>query len=139
MKNENILALKWSMFLRKIQPTVDKWKQHMKPLAEKVTLAWDYVLKYKKMFLTLPVAAMALILAIQNLIKLPALVGFGIQANGEYSIQIIREVAVLGPLVITVICLLLVLVSKRTLTPWMVSVLSLLLPLLILLTNVFST
>jgi len=38
---------------------------------------------------------------------------------------------------ITAICLLLMFISKRTLTPWMVSLLSLALPLTILITNTF--
>ena len=82
-------------------------------------------------------AAVALILALMNLFKLPALVGLGLQGNGEFSFEIIREVAVIGPLAVTAICLLLMFASKRTLTPWMVSVFSLLLPLMILFTNTF--
>ena len=89
------------------------------------------------MILAAPVAAIAVGLAIVNLIKLPALVGLDLQSNGEFSIEILREVAVLCPLIVTALCLLLMFSSKRTLTPWMVSVFSLILPVLLLITNTF--
>ena len=129
--------IKWEDFRRKARPTIDKVMGIVKVVADKVIFAWNYVTKFKKLFLAAPVAAMALILALQNLFKLPALVGLGLLGNGEFSLEIIREVAVIGPLAITAICLLLMFASKRTLTPWMVSVFSLLLPLMILFTNTF--
>ena len=129
--------IKWEDFRRKARPTIDKVMGIAKVVADKVIFAWNYVTKFKKLFLAAPVAAMALILALQTLFKLPALVGLGLQGNGEFSLEIIREVAVIGPLAITAICLLLMFASKRTLTPLMVSVFSLLLPLIILFTNTF--
>ncbi len=128
---------KWERFRRNALPTVDKAKEITKVVADRVIFAWNYVTKFKKLFLAAPVAVMALILALMNLFKLPALVGLGLQGNGEFSLEIIREVAVIVPLVVTAICLMLMFASKRTLTPWMVSVFSLLLPLMILFTNTF--
>ena len=129
--------VKWEAFRKKVQPTLDKAEQVIKAATEKITFAWDYIMQYKKLFLATPIAAMAIILAIQNLFKLPALVGFLQDANGEFAFEMIREVAVLAPLVVTAVCLLLMFASKRTLTPWMVSLFSLILPLLILITNTF--
>ena len=128
---------KWEEFRRKAQPALEKTGEIVRLVVDKVTFAWDYITQYKKLFLATPVAAMAVILAIQNLFKLPALVGFIQDANGEFAFEMIREVAVLAPLVVTALCLLLMFASKRTLTPWMVSVFSLILPLLILVTNTF--
>ena len=106
---------------------------------DKIVFAWNYVSKFRKLFLAVPVGVMAVILALRNMIQLPVVVGLGLQGDGGYSVQIIREVAVLGPMAITAICLLLMFSSRRTLTPWLVSVFSLALPLLILLTNTFPT
>ena len=128
---------KWEAFLSKAQPTLEKANEIFRLVVDKVTFAWDYITQYKKLFLATPVAVMAVILAIQNLFKLPALVGFVQDANGQFAFEMIREVAVLAPLVVTGVCLLLMFASKRTLTPWMVSVFSLILPLLILVTNTF--
>ena len=129
---------KWNAFCLKAQPVLKKTGDICKLVTDNVEVAFKYVMKFKKLFLAAPIAAGAVILAIQNMIKLPALVGLFIQNDGEYSIQIVREVAVLGPMAVTAICLLLMFISKRTLTPWLVSMISLALPLLILLTNTFS-
>lgn len=131
------VMVRWEQFCKKIEPQVQKIKHISHTVANKVVYAWNYVMKFKKLFLCTPVAVMAVILAIRNLFSLPALVGLALEGNGEFSFEIIREVAVLGPLVVTAVCLLLVFVSKRTLTPWLVSVFSLVLPLWILLINTF--
>ena len=127
----------WEDFYRKAQPALKKTSEITKLVVEKVTFAWNYITQYKKLFLATPIAVMAVILAIQNLFKLPALVGFIQDANGQFAFEMIREVAVLAPLLVTAVCLLLMFASKRTLTPWMVSLFSLILPLLILITNTF--
>jgi hypothetical protein len=129
--------VKWERFRRNAEPTLEKAREIKSNVMDKVVPAWNYVMKFKKLFLAAPVATMALVMAIINLIKLPALVGLGLQGNGEFSFEIIRELAVIAPLAITAICLLLMFASKRTLTPWMVSLFSLLLPVMILLTNTF--
>ena len=116
---------------------LDKTKRTLQPFWDKLVYACRYIAKFKKLFLSVPVATAAIVMAIVNLIKLPPLVGFLQQANGEFEFEIVRIIAVLGPLAVTAICLLLMFASKRTLTPWMVSVFSLLLPLMILITNTF--
>ena len=68
---------------------------------------------------------------------LPAVVGLDLQVGGDFSIQVVRELAVLGPVAVTAVCLLLMFISRRTLTPWIVSLVSLALPLVILVTNIF--
>lgn len=128
---------KWQRFYKKHKPACDKICRSASKASDKILISWDRIAKYKKIILAVPVAASALIMAMVNMFSLPALVGFGLQSDGAYSFEIIREVAVLGPLLISAICLLLLLASKRTLTPWMVSVASLLLPLFILFTNTF--
>lgn len=128
---------KWERFRTNAEPTIEKAREIKNNVMDKVVPAWNYVKKFKKLFLAAPVATMALVMAIINLIKLPALVGLGLQGNGEYAFELIREIAVIAPLAVTAICLLLMFASKRTLTPWMVSLFSLLLPVMILLTNTF--
>ena len=129
--------VQWQRFLTKSRPVFSKIHQITSKVVNTLISAWKYVLKFKKIFLAVPVGTMAVILALQNLIKLPPIVGLDLQANGDFNIQIIREVAAIGPMAITAVCLLLMFCSKRTLTPWIVSVISLLLPLLILITNTF--
>lgn len=96
---------------------------------------WIY--RLRGVLISIPVALGALYLAAQNMEKLPEQVGLNLQATGEYSILVTREVAVMGPLAVTAVCLLLVFLSRRIVYPWLISVFSLVLPLLIYLTNVF--
>lgn len=130
---------KWNRFYQLAKPYFKKATDAFSVVSDKIVFAWNYVMKFKKIFLAVPVGVMAVILALQNMIKLPVIVGLDLQYDGEFTIQIIREVAVLGPMAITAICLLLMFVSRRTLTPWLVSVFSLALPLLILLINTFPS
>ena len=81
--------------------------------------------------------AAAVILAMNNLRLLPQVVGINLMSDGNFSMVLGRLPAVLAPLVVTAVCLLLMFCSKRTLTPWLVSVFSLALPLIILVINVF--
>jgi len=69
--------------------------------------------------------------------RLPDFVGIDLQPDGTYAMQIGRLPAVLLPLLVTLVCLFLMFISKRTLTPWVVSVISLLLPVIILIINIF--
>ena len=129
----------WEQLCKRAEPAVKRMKYYAKELKLAFRTIWDFVTRMKKVVLAAPVAFAAVILAIQNLIRLPRLVGLFLQETGEYSFQIIRELAVLGPMAITAICLLLMFFSKRTLTPWLVSVFSLMVPVVILLTNTFQS
>ena len=94
--------------------------------------------KLRGLILGIPVAVAAIIMAINNQIKLPDMVGISLQASGEYAQTVAKGVAVLGPLALTGVCLLLVFCSKKVLYPWLISLFSLILPLLILFTNSFA-
>ena len=128
---------KWYRFSEKSRPFFRKVGDVSVQVFDALTRAWNYLLRFRKIFLATPVGVMAVILALRNMMQLPVIVGLDLQANGEFSIQIIREMAVLGPMAITALCLLLFFASKRVLTPWLVSVFSLTLPILIQLTNTF--
>lgn len=94
--------------------------------------------KLRGLILGIPVAAAAIVMAINNQIKLPDMVGINLQASGEYAQTVGKGVAVLGPLALTGVCLTLMFCSKKVLYPWLISLFSLILPLLILFTNSFT-
>lgn len=96
---------------------------------------WAY--RLRSILLAVPVAMAAVILAIRNLAMLPSKVGFDLQASGEFTYLVDKSVAVMGPLALTALCLLMVFLSKRVVYPWLVSLFSLLLPIVILLVNTF--
>ena len=96
---------------------------------------WIY--RLRGFFMAIPVVLAALYLATKNMARLPDEVGINLLANGQYEYLISRGLAVMGPLVITGVCLVMMLLSRRTIFPWIISIFSLVLPLLIYITNVF--
>lgn len=108
-----------------------------KDTMEKLKYLWSWVYKLRSIVLAVPVAVGAVVLAIFNQINLPDVVGINIQASGEYADTVSKAVAVLGPLALTAVCLLMVFCSRKVLYPWLISLFSLALPLLIYITNFF--
>ncbi|MBE6943936.1 MAG: hypothetical protein E7453_06705 [Ruminococcaceae bacterium] len=99
--------------------------------------AWQWIYRLRSILLAVPIVAAAIKLAFQNMARLPEFVGINLQANGEYAVMIERNVAVFAPLLITAVCLLTMFLSKKVLWPWLVSLFSLVLPLLLWITNIF--
>lgn len=104
---------------------------------EKLKTLWKWAYRLRSVVLAIPVAVGAVFLALFNQAKLPSEVGIILQANGEYAHMVGKGVAVLGPLALTAVCLLMVFCSRKVLYPWLISVFSLVLPLVLLLTNSF--
>lgn len=137
MKFFDKLSSLWDQLCEKMNPTLNKGVQAGSKATKVMLGAWVYIVKLRKIILAVPVAWAAIVLALRNLAKLPALVGFDLQADGTFAIQIGKLPAVMAPLLVTAVCLLLLFCSKRTLTPWLVSVFSLALPIIILVINIF--
>lgn len=91
--------------------------------------------RLRAVFLAIPVAYCALKLAAYNNEHLPELVGINLMASGAFSSFISREMAVAAPLVVTGACLALMIVSRKALYPWAVSIFTLILPVLLLVSN----
>lgn len=126
----------WKRFTEK--PWVQKVGGFFKKvgIVLKLTAKWAYQLR--SLVLSIPVIVCAGVLAIRNARLLPELVGINILANGEYQWMISRGLAVVAPLALTGLCVVLMLCSKKMLYPWLISVFSLVLPLVIWLTNTFT-
>ena len=128
---------KWNELYTKMQPGLEKTGTVCHKTGDILSLAGLWIWRLRKIVMAVPVIWIAFYLARLNGNMLPELVGIGLQNSGEYVKFITREAAVRGPLVITGVCLLLMMVSRKTLFPWMISLFSLVLPLLALLTNIF--
>lgn len=101
----------------------------------KIIVSW--VVRLHKVILAAPVVAGAGYLAQYNYDHLPSQVGIDLQATGQYAQLISKDAAVLAPLMVTGLCLLFMFCSRRTIYPWIISIFSLVLPVLILVTNIF--
>lgn len=95
------------------------------------------IYRLRSIFLAIPVAWYALKLAAYNGTHLPEEVGINLQSTGEFALTISRELAVMGPLVVTAACLVLMMTSRKALYPWAVSIFTLILPVLILVSNLY--
>ena len=102
-----------------------------------ITGIGSMIYKLRGIILSIPVVIAAITLAIENLSRLPKTVGINLLATGEYQWLVARNVAVMGPLALTALCLVMVFCSRRVVFPWLISVFSLAIPVVIWITNVF--
>lgn len=93
--------------------------------------------RLRSFFLAIPVALAAIMLAIRNLRILPQTVGINLLESGEYQWMVARNIAVMAPVAVTGVCLLMMFLSRRVVYPWLISIFSLAIPLIIWITNVF--
>ena len=110
--------------------------------ADKVYSIGKWTFTLRSVLFAIPVAVAAVILALRNSFLLPAVVSFDIatidaKALVFRTVTIDRSMAVVMPLVITLVCLILMFCSKKVIYPWLVSLFSLLLPLVLLIVNTF--
>lgn len=137
MSKTNELATKWNGFYQKVQPVLSKIGAVWNKICEICGLICDWIIKLRKILLVIPVAVAAIYLAMMNSEKLPEMVGIGLLENGDFAYVVARSVAVNIPLALTGACLLLMIFSRKTVYPWIISVFTLILPPLILLFNNF--
>ena len=96
---------------------------------------WIY--RLRGLLLAIPVAVVAIRLAMQNAERLSETVGIYLLSDGSYQWMVARSAAVMCPLAVTAACLCLMFCSRRVVFPWLISVFTLVLPWLIYITNVF--
>lgn len=116
---------------------MEKTWEVLKAIGRVLASIGKWIFRLRGFFMAIPVALAALYLASRNMAQLPEEVGINLLANGEYEYLISRGLAVTAPLLVTGVCLLMMWLSRRTVYPWIISIFSLVLPLLIWVTNVF--
>ena len=132
-------AEKWNAVCAKVGPVLSAIVGFFRKFADILMMIWGYIVKLRKIFLAIPVVLASIKLAQMNLERLPETVGLNLQIDGTFEILITRDQACWGPVLITLICLVLMFCSKRVLTPWVVSVITLILPVFILVINTFPS
>ena len=125
---------------KQVQPADGKsWKSVLVTIINICEEVGVYLFHFRKLLLALPVVFASIYLARVNWTQLPGQVGLSLMANGQFAQLVEKEVAVYGPMGVTAICLLLMVCSRRALYPWLISVFTLVLPVLILVTNIFPS
>lgn len=137
MKFFDDIKERFAAFRQKLQ---EKNKQEGKGSTFRYVCQWVY--KLRSVFMAIPVAFAAIVMAIYNAGHLPERVSvyFPSFAREEMIIKLTelsRGSAVLIPLLITAGCLLLMFCSRRHTYPWLISIFSLVLPLFFLFVGLF--
>ena len=104
-------------------------------IGEVLEVIVNLLYKLRKVFMAAPVVYYAIKLARYNSVNLPKVVGINLQSNGAFAQTLTRQMAVMGPLGITAVCLLLMFLSRKAMYPWAISIFSLAIPILLLLSN----
>ncbi len=131
------IAEKWALLCEAVGPVLASVGRFLKRTWEILLMIWEYIVRLRKIFLSIPVVIAAVELALTNMERLPKTVGWDLQTDGTFAVEVARELACWAPVLLTLVCLVLMFCSKRVLTPWLVSVLTLLIPIFIWVTNVF--
>lgn len=132
-----MIEQKWQELCKKTEPARKKCGQVLRKIGKVLKTVWAYVYKLRSLLLAIPVIFGAVVLACLNWTLLPDSVGINLLSNGEFSMMVSRGVAVLVPLGITGFCIVLTLGSRKILYPWMISLFTLAVPVLIYITNMY--
>jgi len=117
--------------------SAEKLKSTAARLNSLISFIGTILFRLRKIVLAVPVLYAALKLAFYNRENLPEQVGINLQSSGEFAQMVSRDMAVMGPLGLTAACLLLMFCSRKAMYPWAISIFTLVLPLLILFTNLY--
>ena len=137
MKQLEQVTAKMQELLEKAQPALQKAGVGYEKVKRFGKKAWPWVWQARKLLLAVPVVYLMLYFARLNWNVLPEQVGLNLQTTGEYAQYITKELAVYGPMGVTGGCLAMMFLSRKTVYPWMICMFSMLLPLLLLITNIF--
>lgn len=124
---------------REKKPTevMQKTKEVFQKIGHVLSIIGKVIYHLRKIFLAAPVVYAAMRIYAYAEQKLPETVGVLLMENGEYQYMLARNTAVLGCMGVTAACLLLMFCSRRTIYPWVISIFSLVLPLLLIVTNMY--
>lgn len=115
----------------------EKFKNAIAQTNRWINLIGMWLFHLRKLVMAAPVVYYALKLAAYNREHLPEQVGLNLQATGEFAMTIARNMAVIGPLGLTLACLFLMFCSRKAMYAWAISIFTLALPVLLLVSNLY--
>lgn len=137
MNGTDKLMEKWHAFCEKIQPGLEQTGKVMGKIGYVLKQIGVWIIRLRKVFMAIPVVVVAMRLAFYCQKHLPEMVGIIVKADGEFYQMISKSTAVYGCLGITACCLLLMFCSRRAMYPWLISIFSLIVPIFLLISNMF--
>lgn len=110
----------------------------LKPVGRVLRSTGQFIFYFRKVFMAIPILVFAIFLAKYNAANLPEQVGLLLSQDGTYSVLITRSQAVWWPMILTGGSLILMFVSRKAFYPWLISAVTLIVPiLLVILNNLF--
>lgn len=137
MGNAGSFTEKWNGFRNSLSAAVNTTGSIYSKIKSVIGILVMCLYRLRKVFMAIPVVYYALKIAEYNMEHLPEKVGINLQSTGEFAELISRNMAVMGPLVLTGACLVMMFCSRKAMYPWAVSIFTLVLPLLILVSNIY--
>lgn len=140
---------KWNWLVGKVRPVWEATKNVFGSIGHVLSLLWKYIYMFRGILISAPVAAAAVLVASWSQKNLPEMVEIThvvVDKESEGALfglfvmtteQIGRNVAVGVPLFLTAVCLVFTILSKRTLYPWLISVFTLCLPIVMYFLNTY--
>lgn len=128
---------KWTKLCDKTRPFRQAMGRGLSKTGQVLTTIGSYLYRMRSVFMAVPVAVAAVWLALLNLSRLPDRVGLDLQTDGSFALIVPRELAVFAPLALTALCILMMVLSKKTVYPWLISIFTLVIPVLIYFVNVY--
>lgn len=122
---------------KKVSPGWEKTKAVFGTIGKIFVKIGKFIFAVRSVLMAAPVVYAALRLAMYAQEKLPEQVGINLKETGEYALMVSRNTAIMGSLAVTAACLLMMFLSRKTIYPWIISIFSLVLPLLLIVTNIF--
>lgn len=123
--------------VNQLQAAWQKVSPVLKKIGYVLSQIGKWIYRLRSVILAIPVVIAAIWLAMENMARLPGKVGLLLLESGEYYTMVSRSVAVMGPLAVTALCLFFMFCSRRVIYPWLISLFTLALPVLIYITNIF--
>lgn len=124
-------------FGRKLKTVFGKIKAVTDVIEMVVGKIGNAIIYMRKVLLTIPVVLLAMRVFVYAREELPQEVGLILQESGDFKYMLDRDAAMIVCAAITGACLILMYLSRRTIYPWIISIFTLVLPLFLIVSNMF--
>ncbi len=140
---------KWNWLKDQVRPVWNATKKAFSVVGNIFAVIWKVIYSLRGILISAPVAAAALLIASwaqQNLPEVVQITHVVIDRDAENALfglfvmtsdLITRDVAIFVPLVLTGFCLLMTVLSKKVLYPWLISIFTLCLPIVMWALNTY--
>lgn len=149
MKFLDMIVEKWNWLKDKVRPVWDTTKKVFSMVGKVFSVIWKVIFSLRGILISAPVAIAALVVAswaqknLPDVVEITHVVIDRKADNALFGLFVMttefitRDVAIFVPLVLTGFCLLMTVLSKKVLYPWLISIFTLCLPIVMWALNTY--